>query len=207
MGARLFHIFYEEPSYYWQHPARVFFIWQGGFVWYGGCLTALGAGWLWCRSTKISFLAWSDFFSPMAAVGYGLGRIACFLNGCCYGKVCSWPWAVRFKSHMDLGLPILPRHPTQLYMAFAEFMIAGILLYFESRWRRDRGRLFFSWLGMHGLARLVIGFWRDDYSGPLLGPLNVAGAVSILLLMTSGLWFLRHRSQANSLFRFFRDRL
>ncbi len=35
-GARLFHIFFEEPAHYLQHPFEVFYIWQGGFVFYGG---------------------------------------------------------------------------------------------------------------------------------------------------------------------------
>jgi phosphatidylglycerol:prolipoprotein diacylglycerol transferase len=87
-------------------------------------------------------------------------------------------------------MAIVPRHPTQLYMAVAEFITAALLLRFESRWRSQRGRLFFTWLALHGFWRLVIGFWRDDYSGPTFGIFNIASIVSALLLTVAliGLW-------------------
>ena len=39
VGSRLFHVFFEEPDYYLADPMRVFDIWRGGFVWYGGAIT------------------------------------------------------------------------------------------------------------------------------------------------------------------------
>src|SRR5262249_805035 len=74
------------------------------------------------------FLAAACVVPPALALGIPLGRIGCFLNGCCYGDVCHLPWAVRFPAHsppwsdeVDLGRisPVdawsLPLHPTQLY--------------------------------------------------------------------------------------------
>src|SRR4051812_45214443 len=46
LGARLFHVFFEQPHYYIEHPAMVFQFWYGGFVFYGGLIGALVGGWL-----------------------------------------------------------------------------------------------------------------------------------------------------------------
>jgi len=40
LGARLFHILYEMPNYYWEQPKEIFKFWQGGFVFYGGAIGA-----------------------------------------------------------------------------------------------------------------------------------------------------------------------
>ena len=42
------------------------------------------------------FWLMSDVAAPAVAIGIAIGRIGCFLNGCCYGAVCELPWAVRF---------------------------------------------------------------------------------------------------------------
>src|SRR5687768_10118864 len=46
VGARLMHVFYEEPQYYLQNPIEVFYIWQGGFVYFGGLLAGLLGGFI-----------------------------------------------------------------------------------------------------------------------------------------------------------------
>jgi phosphatidylglycerol---prolipoprotein diacylglyceryl transferase len=56
-----------------------------------------------------------NLFAPAVAIGIAIGRIGCFLNGCCYGKSTDLPWAVNFGDG-------IPRHPTQLYESV--FMLA-----------------------------------------------------------------------------------
>jgi len=94
-----------------------------------------------------------DLFAPALAAGEAVGRIGCFLNGCCYGQPTRVPWAC--YQHDAL------RHPTQLYT------MAWCLAMFVLLWRwRDRlpreGDLFRRYLVMWGLGRFVIEFWRDS---------------------------------------------
>lgn len=56
-----------------------------------------------------------NLFAPAIAAGVAIGRIGCFLRGCCYGKPTTLPWGVDFGDG-------IPRHPTQLYEAI--FMLA-----------------------------------------------------------------------------------
>ena len=96
VGARLFHVFYESPEVYLNHPTWIIKVWYGGFVFYGGALTAFVASLLYLRLKKQPLAPWADLFAPVGAAGYAVGRLGCFFNGCCYGKICTLPWGFRF---------------------------------------------------------------------------------------------------------------
>src|SRR5206468_3661124 len=81
-----------------------------------------------------------DVIAPALALGIALGRLGCFLNGCCYGDVCHLPWAMTFPQgsspwahHVDLGLipqaaaRSLPIHPTQIYAAIDGLVLLLLL--------------------------------------------------------------------------------
>jgi prolipoprotein diacylglyceryltransferase len=85
-GARIVYMIqYHQP------PARFFFIWEGGLVFYGSALGGLVgyllAYWFVLRKQRVSSWQLADIIAPSIALGLCLGRIGCFLNGCCYGNV------------------------------------------------------------------------------------------------------------------------
>jgi phosphatidylglycerol---prolipoprotein diacylglyceryl transferase len=184
VGGRLLHVFYEQPDYYRADPKQILFIWQGGFVFYGGLVLGLGLMWAWCRRRDQSFWRWADFFAPVLAVSYALGRIGCFADGCCYGRACPFPWGVEFHNHAAWGLQVIARHPTQLYAAAGEALIATVLLWRERR-PHPVGQIFAMWLGLHGLNRLVMEYFRDDFRGPQPLGLSFAGWISLALVAFS----------------------
>lgn len=188
LGARLLHVVYEEPLYYWSNPIEIFKVWKGGFVYFGGLFGALLASWLLIRSRDQAFGRWADFFTPLLSLGYAIGRIACFFNGCCYGKFCAEPWAIDFH---NTGLPLGPRHPTQLYASIYEFFVFALLIFLEPRYQRlnQQGskwakplNFFTLWLALHSLGRIIMEHFRDDDRGPLLGGLSLATCISIGIL-------------------------
>jgi phosphatidylglycerol:prolipoprotein diacylglycerol transferase len=69
---------------------------QGGIVVYGGLAGGALAGALFLRRHRLSVLRLFDICAPSVMLGLAIGRIGCFLNGCCYGGVCTLPWAVAF---------------------------------------------------------------------------------------------------------------
>lgn len=181
LGARLFHVLYEAPEVYFENPVRIFKFWEGGFVFYGGFLGALLTSSIFLKIKKESFWQWADFYAPILALGYALGRIGCFMNGCCYGETCDLPWAVEFHTP---GLPIGPRHPTQLYATFFELVTLTILLFTEkTKWLKQKrfGTLFCLWLALHAIGRLVMEAFRDDFRGPEFG-LSISSWLSLTLL-------------------------
>jgi phosphatidylglycerol:prolipoprotein diacylglycerol transferase len=203
LGGRLFHVFYEAPDFYLQHPKQILFFWNGGFVFFGGFIGALLGVTVYTKAKNLSFLEWGDFFAPIIALGYGLGRISCFLAGCCYGKFCSLPWAVSFGWDSQR----LPRHPTQLYAVFWELMVYVLLIFIESRDQsRDKnlspGKIFFLWLLFHSVGRLLMEHFRDDFRGVFLAGLSISSWGSLLLFSVAVLFLsYRHFSSRRRLSR------
>ena len=72
--------------------------WQGGNVFYGCILGGLTGSLLFWYRHPFPFWPMCDVAAPAVAIGAAVGRLGCFLNGCCDGVVCSWPWGVRFPA-------------------------------------------------------------------------------------------------------------
>src|SRR5205823_4158996 len=131
-GAKLM-MFLVDIRYYLERPGEFFSLatLQAGGVFYGGLIAALGVSWWYMRKMRLPLLKTADVFAPGVALGHGIGRLGCFSAGCCWGIECHRPWAVTFTdpaANDVTGVPLnRPLHPTQLYEAFAEFLIFGIL--------------------------------------------------------------------------------
>jgi len=188
LGARIFHILYENFDYYREDFVRVFYFWNGGFVFYGGALLAATLCTVYLlvyHSSEIE--AYFDLFAPVLAFTYMLGRFGCFLAGCCYGAYCEVPWAIS------------NRHPTQLYALLWELGTLIVLLALEktkpwerkSKYLRKPGSVFYSWIILHGLGRFIMEGFRDDFRGPSLG-LSISSWIS-LGLVAFGVWMLLQR--------------
>lgn len=87
-------------------------IWEGGIVFYGsvvGGVLAYGLFyWLVLRHLRISNWQLADVIAPLIAAGVAIGRLGCWLNGCCWGQV-----ACVATASVPLGaahFPLLPAH-------------------------------------------------------------------------------------------------
>jgi phosphatidylglycerol:prolipoprotein diacylglycerol transferase len=124
IGAKLYHVL-ESPADFFAHPWNELFS-QFGFAWFGGLLAGFGAFvWL-ARRERIPLLTMMDAASPAAALGYGIGRIGCFLSGDGdYGVPTSLPWGMSFPNGL---VPTTERvHPTPIYELIVACLIAWIL--------------------------------------------------------------------------------
>jgi phosphatidylglycerol:prolipoprotein diacylglycerol transferase len=182
VGSRIFHVAFEEPRYYLENPIRVFQFWRGGFVWYGGAIVGSISALAFLFERKQPLLEWLDFFAPIGALGYALGRMACLFTGCCYGQIFTLP---EFFGHQTM------RHPTQLYAVFTELISLAIVLHFEKKknspnpppWLKRSGRIFFLWLILHSIGRILMEAFRGDPRGPDLLTLSVSTWISFLLIV------------------------
>jgi phosphatidylglycerol:prolipoprotein diacylglycerol transferase len=64
---------------------------SGGLVVYGSFLGGTAAGAWFVYQRQLPLLALADIIAPGMALGQAIGRIGCFLNGCCYGGLCTLP--------------------------------------------------------------------------------------------------------------------
>jgi len=194
VGARIAFLLwdYEGPDPDVNPILDLFAVWKGGLTFQGGLVLALAATTWYMVSRKVPVGKMADAYAPAVAVGVGVGRLGCFLNGCCWGKIVphGFPYGATFPAHsgpseyqksvmenwparwsnavVDLGylpetLPPLPVHPTQLYSVAGLLAIAAILLVGERLWRRRADGMVMAWfLLLYSVFRFGIEFWRDD---------------------------------------------
>jgi len=154
LGARIFYVWQHAQDFAvdWMAALRVQ---EGGLVWYGGLFGAILTGMLYARWRKWPILPLCDFFSPVAAMAHGIGRIGCFFNGCCYGLRTESIFGVHFPGEPYANLP------TQLYEAAGLFVISGFLFYYSRKPRRE-GSIFLKYIFLYAMLRFVIEFMRGD---------------------------------------------
>lgn len=190
IGARLAHVLFENLDYYLQNPIKVFYFWEGGFVFFGGFVLSFFFGLLFLKiKNKIVYIKiYMQLYTPILSLIYALGRIGCFLEGCCFGKTCQLAWAVN------------GRHPTQIYSSLWEFGVYILLVTYESRnehaLKKNPERLFYIWMLLHSIGRGITELFRDDFRGntPFL---SLSTWVSILLFLVSSAYFYRNRATGN----------
>lgn len=196
LGSRLFYVFYQEPAYYKNNPLEILQFWHGGFVYYGGFLTAVLASYFYLRRKPEPLGLWMDAAAPVLALCYGLGRWACFFNGCCYGAVCAFPWAVKFPHLHD------HRHPTQLYAVGFEILAWLLLLLLERKVvykYKTFGMLFYTWITLHGIGRIIMESFRDDPRGTEILGFTISTWISaVLILWGAGMLLYRFVNKASS---------
>ncbi|MFW6415309.1 MAG: prolipoprotein diacylglyceryl transferase [Thermodesulfobacteriota bacterium] len=163
VGSRLFYILIH-PQYFWEHPLYIVQFWKGGLVFLGGAILAAVIGLVYLHHKKQPFWDWADAFSPGIAAGQAVGRIGCLMAGCCYGKTCSLPWALKFTNPDSLAPTGIALHPTQIYHSLAGVITFSLLLFFRKK-LQSSGQLFALFMILYGIFRFGIEFFRGDYRG------------------------------------------
>ncbi|MBN2831006.1 MAG: prolipoprotein diacylglyceryl transferase [Candidatus Omnitrophica bacterium] len=152
IGSRLFYVSYNL-GYYFDNPKEIIMLSHGGMSWFGGFFLGLCAGLIYIRLKKERIYKVLDLVVPFLALAQSLGRIGCFLNGCCFGKESIY--GVYFPVH---GLVLIP---TQLYSSFILLLIFIILRFIQLRPHR-LGQVFYTYLFLYSIKRFFIEFLRGD---------------------------------------------
>lgn len=189
VGARALYVAtYWDRDFRNQPWSEIFMVHHGGLVFHGGFLVATAAGFGWCAWRRWPAWALADILAPSLALGQALGRLGCFLNGCCYGRQCDLPWALRYPGdHETRGVPV---HPTQAYEALLCLALsAGLAAGF--RRRQFEGQIFAAYLVGYALLRGGVEFLRGDYPPGTLyfGVITPAHWVSLGLLVGGGVLY------------------
>lgn len=173
VGARLFH---AVPAWI-RGPAALEFAgdsWSSGSGIYGGLAGGTLGLLLAARLKGYPVLRVLDAAASAAPAAFALGKLGCFLAGCCYGRPCGVPPGVRFapgslafRTQQARGLlppgaaEALPVHPAPLYeLAFGLALFAGL-----SAFRRKSGRpgeTALAFAAFYSAWRFGIEFLRDD---------------------------------------------
>jgi len=202
VGARLFYVLEYHDQFFGpgiplgESLARVVNIAAGGLVVFGSLPTAAVAAWRFAARRGLSLARLADCVAPGLLVGLAIGRVGCFLNGCCFGGPCTLPWAVRFPAgtgpaaaHPAADGGSVPIHPAQLYAALDAALLAVLAVAFTPWTRRD-GEVFALVLTLHPISRILLEIIRVDEPPALGTPLSISQLVSLALLaLAAALWW------------------
>ena len=195
IGSRLLYIL-MNASYYRHEPLGIFKIWQGGLVFSGGIIGVILVMVWYGKRYDLSLWKAGDLWAPAAAVGQGIGRIGCFMAGCCYGRPTDLEWGVVFTHPHSLAPLNVPLHPTQIYSSMGGLIIFFVLLLIHSKKRFD-GQVFLWFLILHSGARLVLEHFRGDDRGIFLtSNLSITQFVTTLILIASVVTLITLKSKA-----------
>jgi len=172
-GARLGHCFFYEPLYYFDNPIEILlpirkigesysFVGFQGLASHGGVIGVLVAIIIYARKSKTNLLWILDRVAIGSTITAAFIRIGNLMNSEIYGKPTNGNWGVIFERD-----DLIPRHPTQIYEAFAYFLIFGILIfiYRRKKMKMQNGLLLGIFFTLLFSARLIIEFFKEDQVG------------------------------------------
>ena len=155
-GARLFFEVIYNFSNFISRPVQFFYFWEGGMSIHGGLLFGIIGVYYFTKKNKIHFYDIADILVIPLSLMLVFGRIANFINGELYGKITTVSWAVKFPGVEGY------RHPSQLYEAAKNALIFGILAWMKNFKTLKKGTLFWSFIGLYGLFRFLVTFYREQ---------------------------------------------
>ena len=209
MGARLAYVAEHWRAEFVDSPASIIRIDQGGLMFYGGVLGAVLAISLFARANRQNLLGLYDLCAAVLPLGHAFGRLGCFLNGCCYGRVCESAVSVRYpagsmawREQVAAGLlphaasASLPMLPTQLIELVANLALFALLFRLARR-HAFRGRITAVYLMLYACIRFNTERMRGDARLVVGGGLSIGQLISLVLFgLGLGLFlWLRARSR------------
>jgi len=208
-GSRLLYVLLNW-GFYKNNLSDIVKVWEGGLVFYGGFILAFFVAVWFLKRNRLPVWKITDIISPSFALGIALGRIGCFLNGCCYGAL-SWRWGVCFPAHdnppvfaqqvADGLIPAsslwsLPVLPAQLYAAVHGLLIFAVLLFLE-RYKKYDGFLLWVLVLLYSAGRFFIEGVRYYEQNFMFGAITVSQAISLVLFIIAAA-VLAARSRLNA---------
>ena len=154
LGARVFYAVEHHLSF-----GEFLKVWEGGLDFFGGfifaLLTVLG-GIIYYR---LPLWKVADIAGISLLLAHSVGRLSCWLAGCCYGKPTDLPIGVVFppQSVAPSGIPL---YPTQLMEATGNFIGFLILFFLHRRGKPFDGAIFSLYLIWYGIERFLLEFIR-----------------------------------------------
>ncbi|HNX81661.1 MAG TPA: prolipoprotein diacylglyceryl transferase [Candidatus Omnitrophota bacterium] len=180
IGARILYVI-EHFDLFRAHFLEIIMLQHGGLSWFGGLSVGFISALVYIKHKKQALGPILDCLAPALALAHAIGRIGCFLNGCCFGKESSY--GILFPGHAK------PLIPTQLYSAGILLIVCGILLYLQSKPHRP-GRIFCIYVLLYSAKRFCIEFWRGD-NYPFFMGLTLFQTMSLVFFIGAVIWFWR----------------
>lgn len=180
---------------------------KGGLMFYGGLVGASVVTGIAMRVWRMPVMQSLDACATVVPLGHALGRIGCFLNGCCFGRVCDSPISVAYPAHspawweqvgaglIGRGAPeSLPVLPSQLIEAAANFMLFAALSC-AARRKPAEGLLSGTYLVSYAVIRFCTETLRGD-PRMAVASLTISQFLSVVAFVAGAAIIMRSRAKA-----------
>ncbi|MDR0669734.1 MAG: prolipoprotein diacylglyceryl transferase [Treponema sp.] len=191
LGARIFStLVYETDDYYRRQPWLIFWPFRDGrftglmgMSYHGGAIGGTFGIISYALYKRFDPREIGDMYAASIPLGYTFGRLGNFINGELYGRATASPLGMIFPNATPYpagepwvqelaaraGIPTgdpnalinLPRHPSQLYEAFLEGLLAWAITWMIRNKKPYKGFLFGIYFVIYGIARVFVEYFRE----------------------------------------------
>lgn len=193
LGARLAYILEHWSVEFANNPIQMIRIDQGGLMFYGGLIGATLVLTLYNYFKRWRLAQTADIILTVLPVGQAFGRLGCFLNGCCHGRICE-TLGVRYPrespayfAQCQIGLispnalETLPVFPSQLLESICDLVLFLLLFLFRKQLVRYPSLSTVLYLTGYGIIRFLVELTRGD-ARMMVGVFTISQFISILLI-------------------------
>jgi phosphatidylglycerol:prolipoprotein diacylglycerol transferase len=189
IGARLAYIAVNPLEF--SNPLEIFKIWNGGVISWGFLIGGIAGAFAFKFLKKEKIYDLLDLMAPYFILAIAIGRIGCFLRGCCHGLPTNLPWGILYNEGSlaaQAGLHTAI-HPTQLYHSIADFII-----FFALKSRKKKAFLWF--IILYSIERFFIDFLRFHPSNEYICIITITQAI-FAIIFAIALWLLVRKTKPN----------
>ncbi|MFN8371096.1 MAG: prolipoprotein diacylglyceryl transferase family protein [Bacteriovoracaceae bacterium] len=158
----------------------------GGFVFYGGVIFAVIFTYFYYRFIEKIEIKAIAIIVISICFGHAIGRVGCFLAGCCYGT--------NTNSILGVHLHGQTVHAVQLYEAFSLILIGFFLKKLLVK-KVEAKKVILSYFLIYGVDRFVLEFFRGDSVRGVYNSLSTSQYVSVIMIVVSAILFIKNRSK------------
>lgn len=193
LGAKLLYFITIWPSADWallfslEHIVDTLF---SGFVFYGGIIGGL-VGLLLCKKIHhIEISRYANLIVPAIPLAHAIGRIGCFMAGCCYGIPMDPPLGIAFQN--PIGAPAgVPLFPVQLLEAALNLGLFAILWRYTKKYRAPWAGVAL-YLSLYAIERFALEYLRYDALRGIYFGLSTSQWISVAMLLGGAAFFIYH---------------
>lgn len=179
IGGRLGHVLFYDFQTFWNDPASIFWIWEGGLSIYGGFFLSVAIGLWYLKKRKVDVFAYSDVVLFGMPVGLWIGRIGCFLIHDHPGTATDFALGVEYPDG-------IVRHDHGLYLSINGLLMA-IVFFILAKKERPTGFYIGVFSVWYGVVRFTLDYLR-------IGDVRYAGLTPAqyfsIALAVFGMWLL-----------------
>jgi prolipoprotein diacylglyceryl transferase len=190
VGARLYHVITDWHRFE-DAPLDAFKVWEGGLGIPGAIALGAVVGVAVARRKGYDVPLLMDAAAPALPVAQAIGRLGNWFNQELFGRPTDLPWGLEIDPDRrpDGYESVETFHPTFLYEALWNLVLAAVLIVLGRRKVLRPGQLFVLYVGGYGLGRLWVEALRIDTATRLAG-VRVNIWVSALTVLGAAIWFL-----------------